>query len=207
MSWTHTLEIDGDTFEIQSNSFASGCDPGPRLLLSRQQIKQLGTDGIARVVAWFQEYGEEYAHLEETFEDPYHASPADFARIAYSPLATDEQKAVAHNMLSTWNQPKAASHPIPAKPRLKGTVYVLRTEDGSHRYKIGRTRNLIVRHAQLDTLVPYELTLCHAIPCLDPIALEQVLHTHFATQRVKGEWFELTDDDLQWIRDSYPTAA
>ena len=76
-----------------------------------------------------------------------------------------------------------------AKPA-NGLVYLYRAE-GTSRYKIGKTRQIKVRHKALQKQSPYPLQLLKAIKTSDMTALERELHSRFAAFQVHGEWFEL----------------
>ena len=67
------------------------------------------------------------------------------------------------------------------------------------RYKIGWTRDLAGRLQTLQIGNPDELTVC--LQGTTPYAreLERYLKRHFASQRLRGEWFALLADDLAWI--------
>jgi hypothetical protein len=74
--------------------------------------------------------------------------------------------------------------------------------------KIGTTRNdPHLRLKQMQTGNPHELTLMAAIPGGE--AVEVALHEEFANKRVRGEWFQLTHDDvisiaLRFVPDAMP---
>lgn len=71
-------------------------------------------------------------------------------------------------------------------------VYVIGT-DGSTRIKIGRSRNLSKRLAELQRMSPLPLTvLCTYSGGAE---LEAALHRHFQHFRTHGEWFDLRDAD------------
>lgn len=73
--------------------------------------------------------------------------------------------------------------------RTTGYVYVLRADEGF--YKIGATRSLPRRLANINSSVPSVLTLVAICRAADIYELESMIHHAFAGQRVKGEWFNL----------------
>jgi hypothetical protein len=77
-------------------------------------------------------------------------------------------------------------------------VYLIRAYQW---YKIGRTNYLSDRLASLSTLPPFDLELIHAIDCDDSRKAEAELHQTFAEKRVKGEWFLLSEEDVEVIMD------
>lgn len=78
-----------------------------------------------------------------------------------------------------------------------GHVYVM---EGNGLYKIGRTTRLDKRIRHFSTLFPVPITVVTTIPTDDPIALEKRLHERFREHRRTGEWFALSEEDLDYIR-------
>lgn len=78
-----------------------------------------------------------------------------------------------------------------------GYVYVCRLDK---HYKIGISKN---PHSRLQefTLLPYELetVLIEKVNGYDK--REKELHEHFADKRVRGEWFELNEEDIEYIKE------
>lgn len=77
-----------------------------------------------------------------------------------------------------------------------GFVYVLRA--GSF-YKIGRAKSIDARIKQISLQLPFPVELIHTIRARDYVALEQSLHRVFAGYRCNGEWFQLRQDDADWL--------
>lgn len=80
-----------------------------------------------------------------------------------------------------------------------GYVYLLRADNGI--YKIGRTKRLDDRITRLSVELPYQLELICAIATDDMHDLEGKLHHRFADQRVNGEWFSLTNENVESIKE------
>jgi len=78
-----------------------------------------------------------------------------------------------------------------------GHVYLLRADNGF--YKIGQSKVLDDRIKQLAVQLPYELELICAIQTVNPIGLEEELHTRFREKRKRGEWFNLDEDDVTYF--------
>lgn len=83
----------------------------------------------------------------------------------------------------------------------RGIVYVVREEYGT--VKIGKTISLLRRFATIDTQIPYKIELLLSIETNDIHSLEAHLHQRFASKRVKGEWFRLTDQDIKDLLRQY----
>ncbi len=73
-------------------------------------------------------------------------------------------------------------------------VYILKT--GKNLYKIGKTRDLQKRLAAYHTHLPILFRVIRQYPAANMADLEESLHVVFQHKRVKGEWFELSGDDL-----------
>ncbi|MCT7965118.1 GIY-YIG nuclease family protein [Laspinema sp. D1] len=78
-----------------------------------------------------------------------------------------------------------------------GFVYVIRS---GNLVKIGRTNNLQRRLRQLSTMNSKELELICSIPTGDSVTLEKKLHQQFHSFRQHGEWFQLPEPSIQWLK-------
>ena len=80
-------------------------------------------------------------------------------------------------------------------------VYLFRMGNA---YKIGRTRDLEKRMSELDTpKLPYEIELVYVIYLNDfetGAAIEARLHQRFRDKRLRGEWFNLSPDDIDQLK-------
>lgn len=64
-------------------------------------------------------------------------------------------------------------------------------------YKIGRSKNPEYREKTLQSEVPQIKMICF---CSESKVSEKDLHKAFAHRRVRGEWFDLTKNDLSTIK-------
>ena len=87
---------------------------------------------------------------------------------------------------------------VSAKP---STLYLIREEHGA--YKIGVAANLKARFATLSTMIPYSLEVVMSFLVEDALRDERSLHLRFKSKRIKGEWFQLSDKDVEWIKRKY----
>jgi hypothetical protein len=83
----------------------------------------------------------------------------------------------------------------PAKP---GYVYLAKSETGHH--KIGISIKPKARIKMFDTKMPVAVELIHTILADDPRLAENILHTHFSGKRHNGEWFNLDEHDVEYIK-------
>lgn len=79
-----------------------------------------------------------------------------------------------------------------------GYVYLIQSPTGKH--KIGRTVNPADRMKTFTVKLPFEVAYVCVIATEDMYALERTLHRKFKNQRVNGEWFDLSADDIEYIK-------
>ena len=64
-------------------------------------------------------------------------------------------------------------------------------------YKIGKTINVVRRANELS--LPFEVEIVHTILVSDMNYAEMYLHHMFAKKRIRGEWFRLSHNDVEYI--------
>ncbi|MBX2842142.1 MAG: GIY-YIG nuclease family protein [Flammeovirgaceae bacterium] len=74
-------------------------------------------------------------------------------------------------------------------------VYILKTT--KRLYKIGKTKNLIERIGAYKTHMPSDFKIIRQYQAENMDELEQSLHIVFQHKRIKGEWFQLSKNDLE----------
>ena len=82
--------------------------------------------------------------------------------------------------------------------RQSGYIYLISmTDSAGKRYcKIGLTNEVQKRMAILQCSSPFQLNLHCSYYVPDSYAEESLLHEFFKSKRLKGEWFDLTDEDV-----------
>ena len=70
-------------------------------------------------------------------------------------------------------------------------------------YKIGVTRNIEKRMSSLSVAAPY-IKLIHVIHTEHIYALEKYYHNYFREKRTRGEWFQLSEQDIKNIKTQKP---
>lgn len=78
-----------------------------------------------------------------------------------------------------------------------GYVYILQAGPF---FKIGYSKDVDKRVSQLSTLPPFDLDLLFVIYAKNAPSLETALHKRFADKRKNGEWFELDEEDVTWLK-------
>src|SRR5207237_9317414 len=79
-----------------------------------------------------------------------------------------------------------------------GYIYLVKAGDGY--YKIGRSQNVEVRMKEIGLQLPFPFEVLHIIPAKDMYGSERKLHEQYAPCHLNGEWFALTEEDVQAIR-------
>ncbi len=74
-------------------------------------------------------------------------------------------------------------------------VYFIQASSGGLT-KIGRAINLQRRIYEIQAMSPVDLEVRAVVETVDPNALEKVLHKLNNSKRVRGEWFDLDDEDI-----------
>lgn len=90
--------------------------------------------------------------------------------------------------------------PMKERKLLKGFVYLIRYGN-SNFYKIGMSKKPLERIKQLQSAIPEVLTLLHTIETSDMTSLEAYFHEAFSGNRVRSEWFEMTNSDISLFMD------
>lgn len=80
---------------------------------------------------------------------------------------------------------------------IEGYVYLMKS--GKY-YKIGRSVSAEKRAYEIQLKLPEELKLIHKIKTDDPVGIEAYWHKRFAEKRMRGEWFNLTPQDISAFR-------
>ena len=91
----------------------------------------------------------------------------------------------------------ASSHKRPPTEKTSGWVYILQA--GEY-YKIGHSKTPAKRFEQLSTLPPWPTEIVHMVESENRHQLETELHERFAIKRANGEWFELAEEDVAWLK-------
>jgi hypothetical protein len=79
----------------------------------------------------------------------------------------------------------------------KGFVYLIQSPTGA--YKIGRTVDPADRLKTFAVKLPFEVEYLVLLGTDDMYKLETRLHRKFKKQRINGEWFKLSYEDIKYI--------
>ncbi len=101
------------------------------------------------------------------------------------------------NTLEAIAADKAAAMELELLRKSKFNCFVYLMEDLRNKcFKIGKSKTPGKRERTLQSEVP-QIVMRFSIPAEE--AHEKQLHEHFSNKRKRGEWFELSNDDLAWI--------
>ena len=78
-----------------------------------------------------------------------------------------------------------------------GLIYFL---FGNGYTKIGKTVNLKNRKNFFDIKLPFKCEIIHVIKSNHYSKCELFFHSIFSEKRSNGEWFDLNEDDINWIK-------
>ncbi|MCU7667278.1 GIY-YIG nuclease family protein [Bacillus thuringiensis] len=81
----------------------------------------------------------------------------------------------------------------------RGYVYFIK-EDYAGRIKIGKTKDINQRLDTFNVKLPFHVDLLHVIESNNYHYTEKLFHILFQAKRVNGEWFELNETDITWIK-------
>lgn len=82
----------------------------------------------------------------------------------------------------------------------KKFVYLLKTPENI--YKIGVTKDINKRIKSLQTGCADQIILVDKFLSNYPFKIESTLHRRYSENRVNGEWFYMSDDDIKSFQES-----
>jgi hypothetical protein len=165
---------------------------------------------ITEILEWVEnsdEYKEicDYAYACDWDGDPYNNNetfesiPDDFLRkLQTNKYISDENKSdieyVLHCRLNKIKEPKKKK--VLDGKKKQGYIYLVKS---CGLYKIGRNVEKGNRFKVFETTMPVEVESIHSFYSEDYIKSETLLHKKFSLLRQKGEWFNLSSEDVEYI--------
>ena len=87
----------------------------------------------------------------------------------------------------------SASRLVVPKSKPRPTyLYLIREEHGL--YKVGIAQDVDVRLSTLQSATPYTLTVCVTVAVKNALQAESFVHSALTAHHVRGEWFQLPDE-------------
>lgn len=90
-----------------------------------------------------------------------------------------------------------AYEPKAMRRKSSGYIYLMPSPLGV--YKIGLTTNPTQRKRHFTTMLPFDVEFIALIQSDDIKRLERQLHTKFKSKHYKGEWFHLSQEDVNYV--------
>ena len=105
-----------------------------------------------------------------------------------------QRKDLQELIRSQEQQRRQDAVPLPQPTTPTGGVYLLKR--GAH-FKVGKATNFDQRIQQVRLQLPEKVVEIHRIYTDDPFGIESYWHRRFASKRLNGEWFALTEEDIE----------
>lgn len=87
---------------------------------------------------------------------------------------------------------------------VNGYVYFMKSKINNW-LKIGVSKNPATRQNRIQTKLPFEIDIVKQIASSNPYKLENNLHILYEDKRMNGEWFDLTDEEIEEICEFNPS--
>lgn len=86
--------------------------------------------------------------------------------------------------------------PVKVRKAVEGSVYLMKSLEG---YKIGIAKDPLSRLNSIRTSAP-SIEMIHTFEADDYRMAEDLLHKEFQTKHINGEWFDLSDSEVEDIK-------
>ena len=108
---------------------------------------------------------------------------------------------VPGNFARKWNDAtdRKSGIRVHSSPEKDGYVYLAYISTGH--YKIGISKNPEARIKHFDTLMPVDVEIVHSFHADDARQAESMLHETYEHRHKKGEWFSLTFENVEEIKE------
>jgi hypothetical protein len=93
--------------------------------------------------------------------------------------------------------PKTKQKNIEKSSTASGHVYLLKHDNA---YKIGKSFDVTRHYKEIRVQMPHDTEEIHVIETDDPSGIEAYWHNRFKDKKLKGEWFNLSPDDIKAFR-------
>ncbi|MFD2627576.1 GIY-YIG nuclease family protein [Oceanobacillus kapialis] len=132
------------------------------------------------------------------------ASVALIIIIIYKVYIASKGKETIKSEIQEWHHLAPLSQRYDSRGVNTSFVYFIR-ESGMQRIKIGKANDPEQRKKELSTGSAHNHEIVHLIKSENPFKTESLFHKHFREKRCKGEWFNITEEELRWVqKEDYP---
>jgi hypothetical protein len=83
------------------------------------------------------------------------------------------------------------------KLKIKGYIYIIKSDFG---YKIGKSKDAKNRVKNIGLQLPFKIELIFQFYVEGYHMKEKQLHEQFKNKHINGEWFNLSDEDIEAIK-------
>lgn len=194
MAWADTFEVNGLEFGMGDIMRGSHHGWKAELMLTTDEIRAAG-DRLPELIEWFLENGDEYNLVTNWRGTNYSRqmfTASELMIISRSKFATEQDREFL------FHDPPRAARDVPKRKPAPGYIYVIRRKDGE--YKIGKSKSAVDRIESLSVKLPFAVEPVCVIASDDMNGLEKQLHERFQDKRVNGEWFALTNEDVEYLK-------
>lgn len=153
---------------------------------------------------WAEAYITTLNKTEASRRAGYKGNDSTMAHVGWENLTKPYIKEYVESRLSGIASDDDIKQAIETRIKTKSSkLYLIGAPNGL--VKIGITTDIYRRLRVLDLSSPVELNLILSFESSQAEVIEAELHKYFAVKRVKGEWFNLSDSDLEWVKNKYVT--
>jgi len=139
-----------------------------------------------------QEQWRELRHIVDNFYRDFDDEEIQKKNLKYS----EDLQNDLNSILFSYSKPKTKNDKS-KNTNSSGYVYLIAGRDY---YKIGQTMYLEKRVKSISRTLPFDVTIVHKIKTNNRFKLEKEMHNEFSNKNVKGEWFDLNDNDIEYIK-------
>ena len=101
------------------------------------------------------------------------------------------------DVIETYADPAPTPEARFLKDQQPGWIYIFA---GGGYCKIGKSIDPDKRIRQISPKLPFDIVMVHKFYTTDIHTEEIELHRRFADKRANGEWFQLAEGDLEWLK-------
>ncbi len=174
------------------------------LPITEGATKKLSKKHNAFVDEYFRLFNATEAYISVYDNASYDSARAASARLMADPRIKEEcERRIERSRQET--QKFLLLHGIHKTREKASFIYLIGASNGL--VKIGKTTDTGSRIAILNTGSPVELTIIACFKTTLADEVEERLHSVYAEKRIKGEWFALTPEDIETIKNEFNPQA
>lgn len=146
---------------------------------------------------WFYNSLETWMDQPRQDSDEYKEYFSFLKNVQYNKFIDGKSKEIVIRFISNEeNFPKEPKQIKPPTLPIKGHIYLV---EALGLYKIGKEKNKTSRTNHFHTIMPVEVKLIHSFCSNDYSNAEKILHKKYSHLRQKGEWFSLSNEEVNEI--------